>query len=321
MTALRSTKTLSALLSAGVLAASALFAGLAAPSAAEVEPPQAARASVSEPAILVFHRVAGFRHLSIADAVPAIEALGEKFNFAVDATDDPAAFTQENLAQYDAVVFVHTTGNVLPEPSQRAALEGYIRGSGGFLGIHAAADMGSVRTTWPWFRDLVGGSFRGHTASRHYSDVPLDRPTYAGPVSEAPPGAEPSALGPGVFVSTWEPAHLIVEEPQSPAMRGWGTGMVRADEWYGFRENPRDSAGVRVIASLDETSYAPAAGAMGGDHPIAWCQAYDGGRSVYTGMGHMKALWQEDAKFLKHILGSIQMAAGMNQGQFDQNCR
>jgi type 1 glutamine amidotransferase len=46
-----------------------------------------------------------------------------------------------------------------------------------------------------------------------------------------------------------------------------------------------------------------------GDHPIAWCHNYDGGRAWYTGMGHTKEAYS-DPLFLKHLLGGIQMTAG-----------
>jgi len=38
---------------------------------------------------------------------------------------DKEAFAPANLAKYKAVVFLSTTGNVLPTESQRAAMEGY----------------------------------------------------------------------------------------------------------------------------------------------------------------------------------------------------
>ncbi len=49
---------------------------------------------------------------------------------------------------------------------------------------------------------------------------------------------------------------------------------------------------------------------MGVEHPIAWCQDYDGGRSWYTGMGHTEASFT-DPLFLGHILGGIKTAAGV----------
>jgi type 1 glutamine amidotransferase len=93
-------------------------------------------------------------------------------------------------------------------------------------------------------------------------------------------------------------------------MRGWSRRTTRADEWYGFHANPRPS--VHVLASLEESSYDTSGGDMGpgnADHPIAWCRRYRGGRSVYTGMGHPAKVWR-DKLFLRHIFGSIQMAAG-----------
>jgi hypothetical protein len=81
--------------------------------------------------VLVFSRSAGFRHLSIVDGVEAIKQLGEKSKFNVVTTDDPAFFNEENLKHYDAALFLHTTGNVLPLASQRVAFENYIRAGGG----------------------------------------------------------------------------------------------------------------------------------------------------------------------------------------------
>ncbi len=49
---------------------------------------------------------------------------------------------------------------------------------------------------------------------------------------------------------------------------------------------------------------------MGVEHPIAWCQDYDGGRAWYTGMGHTIASFA-DPKFRRHLLGGIKTAAGV----------
>ena len=47
-----------------------------------------------------------------------------------------------------------------------------------------------------------------------------------------------------------------------------------------------------------------------GDHPIAWCQPYDGGRAFYTALGHKGDYWDEPL-LLSHVLGGIEMAAGV----------
>ena len=46
-----------------------------------------------------------------------------------------------------------------------------------------------------------------------------------------------------------------------------------------------------------------------GDHPIAWCHRYDGGRAFYTALGHKGDYWNEPL-LLEHVLGGIEMAAG-----------
>ncbi|HUS41055.1 MAG TPA: ThuA domain-containing protein [Ilumatobacteraceae bacterium] len=262
--------------------------------------------------ILVFHRAVGFVHLSIPDAVAAIECLGDEYGFGVDATDDPARFT-DDLGRYDALVFVHTSGNVLPEGSQRAALERYVANGGGFFGIHAASSMApDVDTDWPWFRDLVGATFKGHTVARVFTDDPVPaRPgvEYGGPFADAP--AQADHRSDGLAVMSCEAATVHVEDPACSAIRGIGDGDVVVDEWYGFHDNPR--ARVNIVATVDEATYEPYLGEMGADHPIVWWHEFGGGRSVYNSMGHAVAAWS-DARFLTTVLGGIDLAARSTSG-------
>lgn len=110
--------------------------------------------------ILVFSRTLGFRHDSIEPGIAAIRSLGAANGFVVDATEDAGQFTIANLSRYKAVVFLSTTGDVL-NADQQAAFMTYIRGGGGFVGIHAAAD---TEHGWPWYGDLVGAFFASHPA-------------------------------------------------------------------------------------------------------------------------------------------------------------
>ena len=108
--------------------------------------------------MLVFTKAASFRHDSIPAAVQAVRELGAQASFGVDATEDAAAFTDESLARYDAVVFLLTSGDVLPA-AQQAALQRYIRRGGGFVGVHSASD---TEHGWPWYLGLVGAEFQNH---------------------------------------------------------------------------------------------------------------------------------------------------------------
>ena len=108
--------------------------------------------------ILVFSKTAGFRHSSIEPGIAAIRQLGAQNNFAVDATEDAAAFSDRNLRRYRAVVFLSTTGDVL-DARQQDAFERYIQAGGAWVGIHAATD---TEYEWPWYGLLAGAYFVSH---------------------------------------------------------------------------------------------------------------------------------------------------------------
>ncbi|WP_369147504.1 ThuA domain-containing protein [Streptomyces sp. R44] len=213
--------------------------------------------------VLVFSRTAGFRHDSIPSGITALKELGADNNIVVDTTEEPRQFTTGNLARYDAVVFLSTTGDVL-DTDQQTAFEQYVSAGGGYMGIHAAAD---TEYDWGFYGGLVGAYFQSHPQI--------------------------------------QPATVRVEEHTHPATAHLDGPWQRTDEWYNYRTNPREQA--RVLATLDETTYQ--GGTMKGDHPIAWCQTYGGGRSFYTGGGHTKDSYTEPA-FRQHLLGGLQYATG-----------
>jgi type 1 glutamine amidotransferase len=104
-----------------------------------------------------------------------------------------------------------------------------------------------------------------------------------------------------------QPALVRVEDAAHPATLGLPREWRRTDEWYGFQTNPRPN--VHVLLTLDEASYAPGDGAMGSDHPIAWCHEYEGGRAFYTALGHTPESYRE-ASYLAHLSGGVAWALG-----------
>jgi type 1 glutamine amidotransferase len=110
------------------------------------------------PRLLVYSRTTGYRHESIPAGVHALRLLGEQAGCAVDATEDPAAFTPGGLAGCAAVVFLSTSGAVLTDAG-RDALRGYMAAGGGWLGIHGAA---TTEYDWPYFGGLAGARFARH---------------------------------------------------------------------------------------------------------------------------------------------------------------
>ncbi|WP_371554243.1 lectin [Streptomyces longwoodensis] len=103
-------------------------------------------------------------------------------------------------------------------------------------------------------------------------------------------------------------ATVRVEDRAHDATAHLDATWQRTDEWYNYRTNPRTTA--HVLASLDESSYS--GGNMSGDHPIAWCKDYQGGRAFYTGGGHTEESYGDTA-FRRHLLGGIRWAAGMTK--------
>jgi type 1 glutamine amidotransferase len=109
--------------------------------------------------VLVFSKTGGFRHGDqITAGQEAIQQLGSANGFTPTFTEDAAAFTASNLASYEAVVFLNTTGDVL-DAEQQTAMENYIAAGGGYAGVHSASD---TEYGWSWYGGLIGAYFADH---------------------------------------------------------------------------------------------------------------------------------------------------------------
>lgn len=99
-------------------------------------------------------------------------------------------------------------------------------------------------------------------------------------------------------------ATVLVVNTKHPSTAHLPTKWSRTDEWYDYKALP--PANATVLANLDTSTYQ--GHTMGENHPIAWCQTIEKGRSWYTGMGHTKESYA-DPDFQKHLLGGILWAA------------
>ena len=174
----------------------------------------------------------------------------------IQETTDAAVFTSANLANKDLLVFAHTSG-VLFNTTQRAALESYIRGGGGFVGIHYTSwsPAQTEHDVNPFYRRLVGAAATGHPE---------------------PAGGQRGTVSVGAA---------------SPLTAGLPASLSYTDEWYEWDVNPTQN--VRTLVSVDESSYAAGArvGEEGTSHPVTWCQKIDQGRSWYSSLGHHASAW------------------------------
>ena len=112
--------------------------------------------------VLIFSKTAGYHHASIAPGIEAIKKIGVENGFEVDTTTDSTYFTDKNLKQYTALIFLSTTGNLFDTFGKQALVK-YIHHGGSFIGVHAATDC---EYGWPWYGKLVGAYFDSHPAQQ-----------------------------------------------------------------------------------------------------------------------------------------------------------
>jgi type 1 glutamine amidotransferase len=122
--------------------------------------------------VLVFTATAGFRHESIDTARQVIAALGSRNNVAVTATEDLTKISAQTLAQFDAMAFVLTTGELPLSDDQKAAVLAFVSSGGGFAGFHSATD---TLYSWPEYGRLVGAYFQDHPWTQRGTVVVEDR--------------------------------------------------------------------------------------------------------------------------------------------------
>lgn len=225
-----------------------------------------------ERAVLVFSKTNGFRDGEQIDAANA--ALADMLaTRGLDSfvSENAAVFNPDALAKFDVVVLNSISGNVFTD-AQRAAFRQWIEDGGGVVALHGAG--GDSRYDWDWYVDtLIGAQFIGHTS----------RP------------------------NQFQDAIVQVAEPAHPAMQGLPAEWRREDEWYAFDRVP-SGHGTRVLARLDEDSYAPAPEQRMGDHPVVWTRCIARGRVFYSALGH-KAETYAEPLHLRMIDGAIGWAA------------
>ena len=166
--------------------------------------------------ILVFSKTAGWRHDSIPAGIAAMQKIAAEQQFSVVASEDSSLFNDADLSQFNAIVFLNTTLDILDE-NQELAMERYIQAGGGFVGIHAAADT-EWEGDWFWYRNLVGAVFKNH-------------PNTPSNVQQA-------------SVNFTNKNHASTEKlPDSISV---------ADEWYNYRDIYEF---INVVAKVDESTY------------------------------------------------------------------
>jgi type 1 glutamine amidotransferase len=220
---------------------------------------------------LIITTTNGWHHESLHSGVVALKDMANRNFFDAVLYEDPNSFNEKFLQQFQVVIFLNTTGDIL-NPEQQKTFEKFIQSGKCYVGIHSAAD---TEYDWEWYTRLVGRMFHIH----------------------------PSI----------QTAKLQVVDTSFPGLQGFKDGKLWTEEWYEFSE--AKTSDLHNILAVDETTYNPKVqwGAkkgkgMGKLHPISWYHNFDGGRSFYTGLGHLPTNFSNEA-FLNHLYAGILWAA------------
>ena len=251
------------------------------PEAAPAQPKQARK-------VLLFSKTNGFRHSSIPVGVKALAMMGEKTGaYSSMHSEDEAVFEPESLQQFDAVIMVNTTGDILrpkklpDDAEQRKAvlereerlkksLEDFVRSGKGLAGTHSATD---TYHGWKAYNDMMGGTFAGH---------PWHMPV---------------------------PVRLLAPEHPLNKVFG-GEGFTITDEIYQFRDDTASPSQRKMLLSLDPNWDQLSRGKRkDGFYPVSWISKYGDGRTFYCSLGHRDEIYYNSV-ILKHYLAGFQYALG-----------
>ncbi|WP_232531674.1 ThuA domain-containing protein [Microbacterium halophytorum] len=242
-----------------------------------------------EKRILIWSRTAGPRHAHLGaplgdgmnpelgdDNVAQRELVSwaDERGIKADWTEDLDEFRR--LGGYQAVVFLSANRDTLGDLQQNE-LTKYVRGGGGFVGIHNAF---GAEYNWEWYEGLLGGAnFYDHGPNRDGTVETIDR-------DDVSTEFLPSEFGfTDEFYNLYPyPSHVNI--------------LLEASE---------------DTVTLDRDGGHPG---HGDAHPLSWNHYYDGGRAWLTTLGHEVEAWTGDSEnadlFEDHVMNGVESAMGVS---------
>jgi hypothetical protein len=183
-------------------------------------------------------------------------AMGQKYHFMYDSTNDWSNLNTAFLSQYQVVLFLDTRPD---DSAQRAAFKQYMDGGGAWMGFHFSAfalTPSAYPQNWDWYHNEF--------------------------------------LGSGQYGSnTWRPTSAIlrVEDSRHPATRHLSATIKAApNEWYRWMNDLRTNPNIKILLSVDSSSFPLGTGPKlyeiwhSGYYPVVWTNKNY--RMIYFNMGH-----------------------------------
>jgi TonB family protein len=214
--------------------------------------------------VLVFSKTDGYRHESIVAGKSSLQKLANENNFRIDFSEDSLVFNESKLSEYNVIIFLNTTGNILNE-EEKMVFKKFIQNKGGFVGIHSAIE---TENNWEWYGKLLGTRYQG-----------------------------PEKI---------QKVTVRITEKNHPSTKDLPYQWEIDDEWHIFTN--KLAKDIKVLAVVDKIELNDSDKVM--YQPFCWYHEFNGGRCWYTTAGH-KTENYSDPLFMKHILGGIKYAAGL----------
>jgi type 1 glutamine amidotransferase len=202
-----------------------------------------------------------------------LNKLATDSNFTIDYITDTKPINKEFLKQYQLFIQLDYPPYPWGKDAQEA-FEDYIENArGGWVGFHHPTLLGVFDgyPMWEWYSKFIG-------------DIQFKR--------HIPGGTE---------------AKLTIEDTKHRAMAGLPSTFITKDEWYIYDKSPRPN--VRVLASIDESTYNPEKDVKMGDHPVIWTNEHYKARNIYIAMGHFPELFN-DANYTRLVKNALFWAVG-----------
>ena len=202
--------------------------------------------------VLYLTQSAAFAHPVLPHSEAVFTRIAKASGLEVTVSRDASTLTAAALAEYDAVVFF-TTGELPLDAAQKAALLAWVRGGGGFVGVHSATD---TFYEWPEYLGLIGGYFDGHPWHQEVTVRVEDR-------------EHPATRHLGASFRIHDEIYQH---------RDWSRGNVDVLLSLDTRSVDMNAPGIRRAD---------------GDFALAWTRQEGAGRVFYTALGHRPEVWND----------------------------
>jgi type 1 glutamine amidotransferase len=203
----------------------------------------------------------GGHHLAYSQVARVwLDKLAADSNFTVDYINNTNAVDEAYLAKYQLFLQLDYPPYSWPDKAVKAFQQYMEKGKGGWIGFHHATLLGEFDgyAIWPWFSTFMG-------------DIRFLN-----------------------YIPNFASGQVTIEDTTHPVMKGLPRQFtIQKEEWYTWNKSPRPN--VKVLASVDESTYQPDSKTKMGDHPVIWSNPAYKARNIYIFMGHGPDLFDNPA--------------------------